>query len=109
MSPEIIISLDISVDKGACRTNAHEYIIDKVLEQNYINYMNAVISLDVEVFREAEREAEYLQVSVPELCSMAILEFVKNHHKDSITRKVNAVYSTYKAEIDEDILQAQYD
>jgi hypothetical protein len=67
------------------------------------------ISLDVDVFQKAEREAENLRVSVPELCSMAIHEFVQNHHKKTITEQVNAVYSTYKAEIDEDILQAEYD
>ena len=71
--------------------------------------MNTAVSLDIEVFRIAEQEAEHLEISVPEFCSMAIQEFLQNRHKDSITEKVNKVYSTYKAKIDEDILQAQYD
>jgi glutamine synthetase len=71
--------------------------------------MDTSISLDISVFREAEREAEHLRVTLPELCTMAIQEFVKNKHKSEITEQINSVYAAYKAEIGEDILQAQYD
>ena len=71
--------------------------------------MDMTISLDIEIFEQAEREAENLAMSMPELCSMAIKEFVQSHRKNTITEQLNAVYSTYKAKIDEDILQAQYD
>jgi hypothetical protein len=71
--------------------------------------MEMTVSLDVDVFREIKQEADQLQVSVPELCSMAILEFVQNRRKTTITEQLNSVYSTYKAKIDDDILQAQYD
>ena len=71
--------------------------------------MNTVVLLDIDVFKEAEREAQHLQVSVAELCTMAIQEFVKNRHKSEITKQVDAVYTNYKAEVDGDILQAQYD
>ena len=71
--------------------------------------MNTVVSLDAEVFSKAQREAEHLSVSVPEFCSMAIHEFVQNHRNGTLTEQVDAIYSTYKAKIDEDILQAQYD
>jgi len=71
--------------------------------------MNTAVSLDVEIFQMAEKEAEFLQVSVPELCSLAIKDFLQNKHTNPITEKVNAIYSTYRAKIDDDILQAQYD
>ena len=71
--------------------------------------MNTAISLDINAFREAEREAENLCISVPEFCSMAIQEFVKNKSKSTITKQLDAFYSAHKAKIDEDILQAQYD
>ena len=71
--------------------------------------MNTAISLDINTFLEAEREAGHLRISVPEFCSMAIKEFVKNSPKSNITKQLDAFYSTYKAVIDEDILQAQYD
>ena len=71
--------------------------------------MNTAISLDINVFREAEREADHLRISVPEFCSMAIKEFVKNNRKSTITKQLDTFYSTHKAVIDEDILQAQYD
>ncbi|MDR2716514.1 MAG: hypothetical protein LBB89_00405 [Treponema sp.] len=71
--------------------------------------MNTAISLDINVFREAEREADYLRISVPELCSRAIQEFVKNNEKSKTTKQLDGFYSTHKAIIDDDILQAQYD
>ena len=71
--------------------------------------MNTVISLDINSFREAERGAENLHISVPEFCSMAIQAFVKNNNKSEITKQLDDFYSTHKAKIDDDILQAQYD
>jgi hypothetical protein len=71
--------------------------------------MNTAISLDINVFREAEREASHLCMSVPEFCSMAIQEFVKNGSKSETTKQLDAFYSTHKAKIDDDIVQAQYD
>jgi len=70
--------------------------------------MNTAISLDMDVFRVAEREADYLHIYVPEFCSMAIQEFVKNGTKSETTKQLDAFYSTHKAKIDDDILQAQY-
>ena len=86
-----------------------DILIDKKLEVDYIFRMNMAVSLDAEVFRKAQLEAEHLQVSVPELCTLAIHEFVQNHHKETITEQINAAYSVHKAKIDEDIMQAQYD
>ena len=71
--------------------------------------MDATFSLDVGIFREMEREAELQQVSIPELCSMAIREYLQNRHKTTITEQINAVFLICKSEIAEDILQAQYD
>ena len=71
--------------------------------------MDTAISLDANIFQEAEREAGHLRMSVPEFCSMAIKEFVKNNQKSTITKQLDAYYSVNKAVIDEDILQAQYD
>jgi len=71
--------------------------------------MDMAITLDNNLFKEAEREAEQLDVSIPEFCSLAVKEFIKNRKKSEITKQINNVYSKYKAEIDEDILQAQYD
>jgi hypothetical protein len=71
--------------------------------------MNTAISLDISVFREAEREAENLRISLPEFCSIAIKEFVRNNEKSKTTQQLDAFYSTHKAILDDDILQAQYD
>jgi len=71
--------------------------------------MNTAISLDINVFREAEREADHLRISVPEFCSMAIKEFVRNNEKSKTTQQLDAFYSTHKAILDDDIIQTQYD
>jgi len=71
--------------------------------------MNTAILLDINAFREAEREANFLRISIPEFCSVAINEFIKNNKKSAITKQLDDFYSTQKAKIDEDILQAQYD
>ena len=69
--------------------------------------MNTAISLDINVFQEAEREAGNLHLSLPEFCSIAIKEFVKNNKKSVITKQLDGFYSTRKAVIDDDIMQAQ--
>jgi hypothetical protein len=71
--------------------------------------MDTAISLDINIFLEAERAADHLRVSVPELCTMAIQEYLKNNQKSEITKQLDDFYSTQKAYIDNDILQAQYD
>ncbi|MCL2443873.1 MAG: hypothetical protein FWD13_10485 [Treponema sp.] len=71
--------------------------------------MNTAISLDINVFREAEREAESLRITIPEFCSVAIREFVKNNNKTTITRQLDDFYSNHKVKLDDDIIQAQYD
>jgi len=71
--------------------------------------MGMAISLDNRIFKEAEREAQQLHVSLPEFLSLAVQEFIKNRNKSDITKQLNEVYDNYKAEIDSDILQAQYD
>ena len=69
--------------------------------------MNTAVSLDINVFQEAEREAGNLRLSIPEFCSMAIREFVKNNQKSTITKQLDVYYSTHKAVVDNDIVQAQ--
>jgi hypothetical protein len=71
--------------------------------------MNTAISLDINIFKEVEREADHLHMSVSEFCSMAIKDFVKNSQKSTVTKQLDTFYSVHKAVIDEDILQAQYD
>jgi len=71
--------------------------------------MEMAISLDTSIFKEAEREAKQLHVSVPELCSLAIKEFVRKRNKTDITRQINEFLLTNKVELDDDIIQTQYE
>jgi len=54
-----------------------------------------VITLDNNLFREAEQEAEQLDISTPEFCSLVEKEFIRNRKKSEITIQINEVCSNY--------------
>ena len=55
--------------------------------------MKTAISIPEEIFREAERAAKKLGVSRSELYAKAVLDFVERYRRDSLTEKLNEVYS----------------
>jgi len=71
--------------------------------------MEMAVSLDNTIFKEAEREARLMHVTLPELCVLAVQEYIKNRGKSDITKQLNAVYDNYTATIDAGLAQAQYD
>jgi len=58
-------------------------------------YIDMVITLDNNLFREAEQEAEQLDISTPEFCSLVEKEFIRNRKKSEITIQINEVCSNY--------------
>jgi len=71
--------------------------------------MKTAISINDDVFAQAEIAAQQLGMSRSKLYSQAILEFVQNHYPDSVTAKLNEVYSHEDSSLDDDIIQANYD
>jgi len=71
--------------------------------------MKTAISINDDVFHEAEQTAQKLGLSRSKMYSMAILEFVQNHNPEAITAKLNEVYKSNGSELDADIIQATYD
>ena len=55
--------------------------------------MKTAISIPEEIFEEAERAAKKLGVSRSELYAKAVLDFVERYRRESLTEKLNEVYS----------------
>jgi metal-responsive CopG/Arc/MetJ family transcriptional regulator len=69
--------------------------------------MKTAISLPDELFRVAEATARRLRVSRSELYARAIAEFVKERQENSITDRLNSVYSRHPAKLDSALHRAQ--
>lgn len=75
----------------------------------YTYFMKTAISLNNEIFNEAEQTAQNLGLSRSKLYSLAIKEFIQNHNPDLITAKLNQVYSLNNSKLEDDIDQLNYD
>jgi hypothetical protein len=73
----------------------------------YITAMKTAVSLPDELFRMAEATAHRLRVSRSELYARAIAEFLKGQRDNSITERLNDVYSRRAAKLDSGLHRAQ--
>lgn len=69
--------------------------------------MKTAVSLPDELFRMAEATARRLRVSRSELYARAIAEFLKGQQENSITERLNHVYSGRAAKLDSGLHRAQ--
>ena len=69
--------------------------------------MKPAVSLPDELFRAAEAMARRLRVSRSELYAKAIAEFLKGQQDNSITERLNDVYSRHTAKLDSGLHRAQ--
>ncbi len=69
--------------------------------------MKTAVSLPDELFRVAEATARRLRVSRSELYAKAIAEFLKGRQENSITERLNDVYSRGAAKLDSGLHRAQ--
>ena len=71
--------------------------------------MKTAISIEDDVFFEAETTAKEMGLTRSKFYSKAVLEFIQNHKSDAITSKYNKVYSKNKNPIEEDLAQANFE
>jgi hypothetical protein len=71
--------------------------------------MKTAISIDDNIYQEAELTASQMGLSRSKLYALAICEFVKHHKPDAITTKLNDIYSNQPSRLDNDIQQASFD
>jgi metal-responsive CopG/Arc/MetJ family transcriptional regulator len=69
--------------------------------------MKTAVSMPDELFQEAEAAARRLRVSRSELYSKAIAAFLKQQNGDSITERLNNLYSRHTAQVDPGLRRAQ--
>jgi metal-responsive CopG/Arc/MetJ family transcriptional regulator len=69
--------------------------------------MKTAVSVPDELFRIAEATARRLRVSRSELYAKAIAEFLNRQDSDTITERLNEVYSRQPAKLDSGLHRAQ--
>jgi metal-responsive CopG/Arc/MetJ family transcriptional regulator len=69
--------------------------------------MKTAVSLPDGLFRMAEATARRLRVSRSELYARAIAEFLAGQQENSITERLNGVYSRRAAKLDSGLHRAQ--
>ena len=71
--------------------------------------MKTAISIEDDIFLEAEATAKEMGLSRSKFYSKAVSEFIQNHKPDAITSKYNKIYSKNINQIEDDLAQANFD
>jgi hypothetical protein len=69
--------------------------------------MKTAVSVPDEIFRTAEATARRLRVSRSQLYATAISEFLERQQANTITERLNQVYSRHPAKVDPALHRAQ--
>ena len=69
--------------------------------------MKTAVSLPDELFREGEQTARHLRMSRSQLYATALREFLERRQGNSVTERLNEVYSRTSSEVDEGLYRAQ--
>lgn len=69
--------------------------------------MKTAISIPNLIFDQAEKLAQQMHVSRSALYVAALKEFIKMHHKEVITQKLNNLYQKELSSMDKELLTAQ--
>lgn len=69
--------------------------------------MKTAISLPDDLYRLAEAAARRLQVSRSQLYAAAIAEYLERWQSDSVTRRLDEIYSDTRAQLDPALERAQ--
>jgi metal-responsive CopG/Arc/MetJ family transcriptional regulator len=88
--------------------SAHKKL-DKSYTKGYTYTMKTAISINDDIYREAEMTAQELGLSRSKLYSLAIKEFIQTHKPEAVTSKLNAVYDKIDSKLEDDIAQTNYD
>lgn len=69
--------------------------------------MKTAISVPNVIFKEAEQLAQQMHLSRSGLYCAALIDFIKAHRKDAITKKLDAIYQNTSSSLDKPLLAAQ--
>ncbi|TGM17226.1 ChpI protein [Leptospira stimsonii] len=71
--------------------------------------MKTAISIPDELFKTAEKTAKKLGIPRSQLFAKALEEFIQSHSKESVTEKLNKVYSSKSKELKSNITDLSVD
>ena len=74
----------------------------------YTVVMKTAISIDKELFDNAERFSHVAGLSRSKLYCYALSEYIQNHTSDVITEKLNSYYGKHESRLDDDLKAAAY-
>ena len=69
--------------------------------------MKTAISIPDQVFEEAEKLANELQVSRSKLYTQAVQQFIEYHEKGGVTGALNRIYGQEESTLDEELAKIQ--
>jgi metal-responsive CopG/Arc/MetJ family transcriptional regulator len=70
--------------------------------------MKTAISIDKQLYEDAESFSRIAGLSRSRLYSTAVGEYIQNHTPDIITEKLNSYYGNAESKIDDDLKEAAY-
>jgi len=70
--------------------------------------MKTAISIDEELFENAESFSHNTGLSRSKLYCTALSEYIQNHSPDIVTEKLNSYYEKQESQIDDDLKAATY-
>jgi len=70
--------------------------------------MKTAISINEELFEEAERFSRITGFSRSGLYCTALNEYIQNHTPDIVTEKLNSYYKNHESKIDDDLKETAY-
>ena len=82
--------------------------IDRGYTFCYTSYMKTAISIDKELFEEADNFSRNAGLSRSGLYCTAIREYIQNHSGDLVTEKLNKYYESNNSGVDSDLKAATY-
>ena len=90
--------------KGDC----HSFPFDNCYTICYTIFMKTAISIDDELFNNAERFSRSAGLSRSKLYCIAINEYIQNHSSNMITEKLNSYYDKHNSKLDAGLKNAAY-
>jgi metal-responsive CopG/Arc/MetJ family transcriptional regulator len=70
--------------------------------------MKIAVSIDNEVFAEADETARRMGISRSALYTRAVKEFTRRYKAESLTEQLNRIYAKQDSSLDEDLVELQY-
>ena len=77
------------------------YLVDKSYTICYTIIMKTAISIDKELFEDAEFFSQTAGLSRSKLYCYAISEYIQNHTPDIVTERLNSYYGQHESRLDE--------